>query len=67
LIPIAEFGADIPLRIVFGVDPLVLPADFGFDTEALVAATLCVGMTMSKAVAITNREDLFMGLLVTFD
>ena len=45
---------------------LINGTDFGFDIDAFIAATLCVGMSMRSAVAIAIREGLFMGLLVDF-
>jgi hypothetical protein len=67
LIPIAEVGAVVPLRIVFGIRAPVLPADFGFDTDSFVAAILCVGVTMSNAAAKAIREVRFIGLRFNID
>jgi hypothetical protein len=52
---------------VLGIATTVLPADFGFETDAFVAAKLCAGSAMRSAVVIRAREVRFMGLLKTID
>jgi hypothetical protein len=63
LIPIADEGGVVPLRIVLGIAATVLPADFGFVTDVFVAAKLCAGRAMRSAVVISAREVRFMRLL----
>jgi hypothetical protein len=67
LIPIADDGGVVPLRIVLGIAATVLPADFGFETDAFVDAKLCAGSAMRSAVVISVREVRFMRLLTTIE
>jgi hypothetical protein len=67
LIPIADEGGVVPLRIVLGIAATVLPADLGFETDAFVAAKLCAGRAMRSVAVIRAREVRFMGLLKTID
>ena len=52
---------------MLGIAETVLPANFGFDTDAFVAAKLCAGSAMRSAVVISVREVRFMRLLTTIE